>query len=54
MAEVPDAGENHRHAMAVGSLYDFLVADRPPRLDDGSGPDPRNLFHAIGEWKEGV
>jgi uracil-DNA glycosylase family 4 len=35
MAEVPDAGEEHRQAGAIGGIDARLVTDRAARLDDG-------------------
>src|SRR5438105_3912992 len=37
MAEVPDAGKDHRHFAFVGSCDHFLVPDRAARLNRTSG-----------------
>src|SRR5256885_10005454 len=37
MAEVPDAGKDHRHFAFVGSGDHFLVPDRAARLNRTSG-----------------
>ena len=54
MPEVAPTGENHRHIMFVGGIYDLLVADRPAGLDDRSCTGFGNRIYTIAEWKEGV
>ena len=54
MAKMAYAGDNHRHAEAVGGLDDFRIVHRSSGLDDGGGSDAGDFLDAIGEGKEGV
>src|ERR1700674_3902722 len=54
MPEVPDSREYHGHSQAVGGFNHFFVPHRAPRLDDGSGPDPGDLFHSVGKGEKGI
>jgi hypothetical protein len=54
VAEVAHSGEDHRKAGIVGGGDDFLVADRPARLDDGGGACLDRGEQAVREGEEGI
>src|SRR5712664_2035294 len=54
MAEMADAGENHRQIQPVCRCYDFFVADRSAGLDDRRGSVPGCFFHTVREREESV
>ena len=51
---MPDAGEDHGDAEAVGGGDHFFVLDRAAGLDDGGCAGCGNGFKAVGEREEGV
>ena len=54
MAEVPDAGERHGDAAAVGGFDDLWVADGAAGLNDGGGPGVGDDLETVGKGEEGV
>lgn len=54
VAEVADAGEYHRHAMLVGGLDGFVVADRAAGLDYCRYARLGGEVNAVAEGEEGV
>jgi hypothetical protein len=52
--EMPYAGENHGHAVAVGRLDYLLVANRASGLNDGGCAGFGDFLDAIREREEGV
>ena len=52
--EVPCAGEDHSHALAVGGGDGLVVADRAAGLDDRRDPRLDGVLHAVGEGEVGV
>ena len=53
-AEVPAAGEDHRHVVSVGDFDRHLVADRATGLDDRRDARPGRGLDAVGEREVGV
>ncbi len=47
--EVPDAREDHSHAVAVGGFNDFLVPDRAAGLNNRGRSGLGDLFYTVGE-----
>jgi hypothetical protein len=54
MAEVPHAGEHHRHAALVGGGDDLLVAHRAAGLDHAGRACVDHHVQAVAEREEGV
>src|SRR5437016_5630006 len=54
MAEMPRAGEHHRHAVLVRGGDDFRVPLRAAGLDHGADAVVRGHIHAVAEWEEGI
>ena len=54
MAEVPDSGEDHGEAEAVGGGDDVVILDGAAGLDDGGSAGSGNGFESVGEREEGV
>jgi len=52
--EVPDAREDHSHAVAVGGFNDFLVPDRAAGLNNRGRTGLGDLFYTVGERKKRV
>src|SRR5687768_245372 len=48
------SGEDHREAVAVGGLYDFVVADGASGLDDRAYSGVGQSLHTVGEREEGI
>jgi hypothetical protein len=52
--EMPDAGENHGHAEAIGGGNHLAIADRAAGLNDGHGSGFGGFFDAVGKREKGV
>ena len=54
MAEVPNAGEDHRDSELVGGGDDVVILYGPTGLNHGSCARGGHRFKAVGEGKEGI
>src|SRR5437763_1972070 len=54
VSEVPHSGEDHGQSEAVGSLDDFLIADRAAGLNNRRGTGFGNFLDSIRKGEEGV
>ena len=54
MSEMSPVCENHRYDKFVTGIYDFLVSDAAPRLDDESDSKGIGRFHAVAERKKRI
>ena len=54
MLEMPDAGENHSHAVFVRSLDDLWILEGPARLDEGTDASLGSHIDAIPKWEKCV
>ena len=54
MFEVPDTGEDHGHAMFVGSGNHLIVTDGAAWLDDGGDSCLCGSVDGIAEGEEGI
>ena len=54
MLEMPDACENHRHAMFVCGVNHFAILDGSSGLDDGTDASGGGHVDAIPKWEKCV
>src|SRR5512132_1508421 len=54
VAEMSHPREDHRHIMIVHRLDDFLITNRPARLDDRRNPGLRGGIDPVPEGKKRI
>lgn len=54
MAEMADAGEDHRQPMFVRGGDDFGIAHRTARLDHRSNTGLGSCIDTVAKWEEGI
>src|SRR5438309_4811209 len=52
--ELPLAREHHHNPVFIGGCDDFVVPQRPTRLDDGSDAGRSHCVESVAEREEGI